>query len=85
MENLKIFILSVVFLIVSSCRGLKRINALSLNSGSSWEVSSLIEQGLELDQFYGAVPSLDFLGGRKLAEFSGYNNFSGDFSRKYLG
>ncbi len=30
MENLKIFILSVVFLIVSSCRGLKRINALSL-------------------------------------------------------
>lgn len=55
------------------------------NSGNSWELSSLIEQGLELDQFYGAVSSLDFLEDRKLAEFSDYNNFSGEFSQKVLG
>jgi len=85
MKNLKISSLGVLFLIVSSCGGLKSINPLSLLTGNSWALSSLMGQGLDLDQFPGAVPSLDFLEGGKLAGFSGCNNFSGNFSLEGTG
>jgi heat shock protein HslJ len=85
MKNLKIFNLGVLFLIVSSCGGLKSINPLSLLTGNSWALSSLMGQGLDLEQFTGAVPSLDFLEGGKLAGFSGCNNFSGNFSLEGTG
>jgi heat shock protein HslJ len=80
MKNLKIFSLGVIFLIVSSCGGLKSINPLSLLTENSWELATLMGEGLDLDQFSRAVPSLDFLAGGKLAGFSGCNNFSGGFS-----
>jgi heat shock protein HslJ len=85
MKNVKIFSLGVVFLIVSSCGGLKSINPQSLLTGNSWSLSSLMGQGLDLEQFPGAVPSLDFLEGGKLAGFSGCNNFSGNFSLEGTG
>ena len=85
MKNLKIFSLGVLFLILSSCGGMKSINPLSLLTGNSWALSSLMGQELDLDQFPKAVPSLDFLVGGKLAGFSGCNNFSGNFSLEGTG
>lgn len=85
MKNLKIFSLGVLFLILSSCGGMKSINPLSLLTGNSWALSSLMGQELDLDQFPRAVPSLDFLEGGKLAGFSGCNNFSGNFSLEGTG
>jgi heat shock protein HslJ len=80
MKTLKSFVILVVFLIVSSCGGLKSINPLSLLTGNSWALSSLMGEGLDPSQFTGTIPSLDFLEGGKLAGYSGCNNFSGSFS-----
>lgn len=80
MKSIKSFSILVVFLIISSCGGLKRINPLSLLTGNSWALATLMGKELDLSLFSETVPRLDFLAGGKLAGFSGCNNFSGSFS-----
>lgn len=80
MKNLKSLSIILLFLIGSSCGSLNSINPLSLLTGNSWILSSVSGEGLDLNQFAGGIPSLDFLEGGKLAGFSGCNNFSGNFS-----
>ncbi|WP_026955335.1 META domain-containing protein [Algoriphagus vanfongensis] len=79
MKRLK-FILPVLFLLIfNSCGSVSSINPLNLLTKNPWVLSSLMGSGLDLNQFAGGLPSLNFLDGGKLAGFSGCNDFSGSF------
>ena len=80
MKIIKSFSFTLLFLIISSCGSLKSINPLNLLTGNSWALSSLMGNSLDLSQFSGVIPSMDFLEGGKLAGFTSCNNYSGNFS-----
>ncbi|SFT69650.1 Heat shock protein HslJ [Algoriphagus locisalis] len=79
MRDLKNLSSGLIFLIFVSCGSTKAINPLNLLTGNAWALSSLKGQGLDLNQFSGGLPSLNFLDDGNLAGFSGCNNFSGTF------
>lgn len=85
MRALKTLSIGLLFLLFSNCGSTKSINPLNLLTGNSWALSSLMGNGLDMNQFVGGIPSLSFLDGGKLAGFSGCNNFSGNFSLEGTG
>ncbi len=85
MKQLKLLSLGLLIIIFNSCSSSKSLNPLSLLTGNSWVLSSLLGGGLDLGKFSGGLPSLDFLEGGKLAGFTGCNNFSGGFSLEGTG
>lgn len=80
MKAFKSFRLGLIFFVVCSCGSLNQINPLSLLTGNSWALSSLMGKSPDLSQFTDGVPSLNFLDGGKLAGFTGCNNLSGSFA-----
>lgn len=80
MKACKALSFGLIFLLFASCEGTKSMNPLSLLTGNSWALSSLMGKGLDMNKFVGGIPSLSFLDNGKLAGFSGCNNFSGNFS-----
>ncbi|MFC5626074.1 META domain-containing protein [Algoriphagus winogradskyi] len=79
MSVLKTVSIGLIFLLFINCTGTKEINPLNHLKSTSWALSSLMGQGLDLNQFSGGLPMLNFLDDGKLAGFSGCNNFSGNF------
>jgi len=53
---------------------------MSLLTGNTWELASLLGKNLDLSQFAGGLPTLDFGDVGKLAGFTGCNNFNGSFA-----
>lgn len=53
---------------------------MSLLTGNTWELASLLGKNLDLNQFAAGIPSLNFMEEGKLAGFSGCNNFNGSFA-----
>ncbi len=80
MKRLQSLSFTIIFFLATSCGSLNSINPLSLLTGNTWALSTLMGKELDLSQFVGGVPSLNFLDGGKLSGFSGCNNFSGNFS-----
>jgi heat shock protein HslJ len=85
MKQLQITSLGLLVLLFNGCSGTASLNPLSLLTGNSWVISSLMGSGLDMYKFSHALPSLDFLEGGKLAGFAGCNNFSGEFSLESTG
>jgi len=85
MKALKTLPYVFIFLLFASCGSTKTINPLSLLTGNSWALSSLMGKGLDMSQFSSGIPSLSFMDDGKLAGFSGCNNFSGNFSLENTG
>ncbi|WP_339868546.1 META domain-containing protein [uncultured Algoriphagus sp.] len=79
MRALKTLSFGLLFLLFVSCGSTKAINPLNLLTGNTWALSSLMGQGIDLNQFADGLPSINFLDDGKLAGFSGCNNFSGNF------
>ncbi len=79
MKKARLFSIALVFILFSGCSSVKSLNPLSLLTGNSWALSSLLGQGLDLSQFSGGVPFLNFMDDGKLTGFSGCNNFNGSF------
>lgn len=79
MRAFKTLSFGLLFLLFVSCGSTKAINPLNLLTGNTWALSSLMGQGLDLNQFAGGLPSINFLDDGKLAGFSGCNNFSGSY------
>lgn len=80
MKHLRILSLSLILLMAASCGATKSLNPLSLLSGNGWVLDTLMGSGINLADFAGGLPSLDFLEGGKLSGFSGCNNFNGSFA-----
>lgn len=80
MRHMKILSLGLLILFFSSCGSTGKLNTLSILTGNTWELSSLMGEDLDLNKFPDGLPSLSFLEGGKLAGFAGCNNFSGGFS-----
>jgi|AntRauMFilla1563_2_1112583.scaffolds.fasta_scaffold01649_5 heat shock protein HslJ len=79
MKKLNLLSIGLIFLLISSCGSLKAINPLSFLTGNSWTLSTLMGNELDIEQFSGGIPTLDFLEGGRLAGFTGCNNLSGSF------
>ena len=79
MRALKTLLFGLLFLLFVSCGSTKAINPLNILTGNIWALSSLMGQGIDLNQFADGLPSINFLDDGKLAGFSGCNNFSGNF------
>lgn len=80
MRALKSTFILLTFVLLSSCTPLKSLNPLSLLTGNTWELASLLGKNLDLSQFAAGIPSLNFLDEGKLSGFSGCNNFNGSFA-----
>ncbi|MDR7132308.1 heat shock protein HslJ [Algoriphagus sp. 4150] len=80
MRAYKPLFFGLIFLLLAGCESTKSLNPLSLLTGNSWALSSLMGKGLDMNQFVGGIPSLSFLDNGRLAGFAGCNNFSGNFS-----
>ena len=80
MNTLRIAALGLLILILGGCSSSASINPLSLLTGKSWALSSLMGSGIDPIKFSSGVPTLDFLEGGRLSGFAGCNNFSGGFS-----
>ena len=52
---------------------------MSLLTGNTWELASLLGKNLDLSQFAGGLPNLNFGDAGKLTGFAGCNNFNGSF------
>ena len=85
MRAFKILPFGLIFLLFVSCSSTKATNPLNLLTGNTWALSSLMGQELDLSQFSGGLPSLNFLDDGNLAGFSGCNNFSGNFTLEASG
>lgn len=85
MKQFRIVSLGLLIIFFSGCSSTSSLNPLSLLTGNSWVLSSLMGSGLEMSKFSEGLPSLDFLEGGKLAGFAGCNNFSGGFSLEGTG
>lgn len=85
MSAFKTLCFGLIFLLFASCASTKSMNPLSLLTENNWALSSLMGNGLDMNQFAGGIPSLDFLEDGKLSGFSGCNNFSGNFSLEGTG
>lgn len=67
------------------CSGTAKLTPISLLTGNSWELSSLMSNTINMSKFGAGPPTLNFLEGGKLAGFAGCNNFSGGFSLEGTG
>ncbi|WP_111670796.1 META domain-containing protein [Algoriphagus litoralis] len=76
----RIAVLGLLVLILGGCSSSAGLNPLSLLTGKSWALSSLMGGEIDPSKFTAGVPTLDFLEGGRLAGFAGCNNFSGGFS-----
>lgn len=85
MLPIRIATLGLSILILGGCSSSASINPLSLLTGKSWALSSLMGSGVDLGKFPSGVPTLDFLEGGRLSGFAGCNNFSGGFSLEGTG
>ncbi|GMQ27310.1 META domain-containing protein [Algoriphagus sp. oki45] len=85
MKSIRIFILAILILSFGGCSSSSSLNPLSLLTGNSWALNTLLGQGLDLSKFSQGIPSLSFLEGGRLAGFAGCNNFSGGFSLEGTG
>ncbi|WP_297337280.1 META domain-containing protein [Algoriphagus sp.] len=79
MKSLKIILFGFLIFTYGSCDGTKSLSPIGLLTGNTWALSSILGQGLNLTEFSGGVPTLDFLDEGRLAGYSGCNNFSGSF------
>ena len=80
MKPIRIFLTGIIVLSFGGCGSSHSLNPLSLLTGNSWALNTLLGQGLDLSKFSQGIPSLSFLEGGRLAGFTGCNNFSGGFS-----
>lgn len=85
MKALKSTFILLTFVVLSSCNPLKSLNPMSLLTGNTWELASLLGKNLDLSQFAAGIPSLNFQDAGKLAGFSGCNNFNGGFALEGTG
>lgn len=79
MKQIRFFLPILLALLVSGC-GTMKVNALNTLVGQSWELSSLLGNGIDPGKFSAGIPTLNFLAGGNLAGFAGCNSFSGEFS-----
>ncbi len=80
MKPIQTLLIGLIFFMVTSCSSTKTINPLKLLTNKSWALSSLTGKSLDMNQFPGGIPTLNFLEDGKLSGFTGCNNFSGNFS-----
>jgi len=80
MRHVKILSLALFILILNGCGSTQKLDTGSLLTGNTWELSSLMGEDPDRNEFRDGLPSLSFLEGGKLAGFAGCNNFSGGFS-----
>ena len=80
MRQLRFFLLGLVILFLGGCSSSASLNPMSLLTGNTWELSSLMGSGIDTNKFSSGIPTLNFLDGGKLAGYAGCNNFSGGFS-----
>jgi heat shock protein HslJ len=80
MKHLRAFSLVLMILVIGGCGSSTQLNPLTLLTGNTWELSSLLGSGVDLTKFQGGIPTLNFLDEGRLAGFAGCNNFSGGFS-----
>ncbi|MCE7054103.1 META domain-containing protein [Algoriphagus sp. AGSA1] len=80
MKPIHTLLIGLIFFMVTSCSSTKTINPLKLLTNKSWALSSLAGKSLDMSQFPGGIPTLNFLEDGKLSGFTGCNNFSGNFS-----
>lgn len=85
MKACKALSFGLIFLLFASCEGTKSMNPLNLLTRNTCALSSLMGDGLDMNQFEGGMPSLSFMDNGRLAGFTGCNNFSGHFSLEGLG
>lgn len=76
MRHVEMLSLGLLILFFSSCGSTGKLNTLSILTGNTWGLSSLMGEDLDLNKFPDGLPSLSFLEGGKLAGFAGCNNFS---------
>lgn len=80
MKKVKLLALGLVFVAFSGCSAVSNLNPLSLLTGNSWVLSTLMGSGLDLSKFTSGIPALNFLDGGGLSGFTGCNNFNGNFN-----
>ena len=80
MRLVKILSLALLNLFFCSCSSTEKLDTDSLLIGNTWELSSLMGEDPDRNEFRDGLPSLSFLKGGKLAGYAGCNNFSGGFS-----
>ena len=79
MRTIKSLAVACVILFLTSCDSIKGLNPMSLLTGNTWELASLLGKNLDPSQFVKGLPSLNFEDAGKLAGFTGCNNFNGNF------
>ncbi|MFC3415969.1 META domain-containing protein [Algoriphagus hitonicola] len=79
MKYLRIISFGLLIFIYGGCDSSKNLSPIGLLTGNTWALSSLLGQGLNLSEFSGGVPTLNFLEEGRLAGFTSCNNFSGGF------
>lgn len=79
MKHVRIVLFGILILCCGGCESSKNLSPIGLLTDNTWVLSSLLGQGLNLNEFSGGVPTLDFLEQGRLAGYSGCNNFSGSF------
>jgi heat shock protein HslJ len=79
MSTLKKFTIGLVFLTFASCSSTKIVDTESLLAENKWLLSSLMGKGLDMSQFTGGVPTVDFFEKDKLSGSTGCNSFSGKY------
>lgn len=80
MKNTRMLSLSLILLFAASCGSTKNLNPLKMLTGNSWMLETLMGSGINLSDFSGDLPSLNFLDAGRLSGFSGCNSFNGNFS-----
>jgi heat shock protein HslJ len=80
MKQIRLFSLGLMILLFSACGSSTQLNPLSILTGKTWALDSLMGSELDLSKFSRGVPTMNFLEGGRLAGFAGCNNFSGGFS-----
>lgn len=79
MKQLRILSLGLLILFFNGCNSTTKLNPLSLLTGNSWQLATLMGDSPDMSKFPAGLPTLDFLEGGRLAGFTGCNNFSGGF------
>ncbi|WPR75440.1 META domain-containing protein [Algoriphagus sp. NG3] len=85
MKSTLTFSVALIVFILMGCSSTKTSNPLKILTSKSWELSSLMGKGLDMNQYTAGIPTLHFLEGGKLSGYSGCNNFSGNFSLEESG
>ena len=80
MKQTKLIFIFFLLFCFTSCSSLNNMNPLSLLTGNKWQLAGMMGKAIDAGKFADALPMLSFMDGGKLSGFTGWNNFSGDFS-----